>query len=67
LKKRRYSIEKLQTEVIERNIIDNKTVASVIKYGNLTVYVKSIFNGDKNICDILFNIAKEKITSEKKL
>ena len=57
----------MQTELIERKIVDNKTVASKIKYGNITVHIKSIFRGEKTIGDILFNIAKEKITNEKKL
>jgi len=60
-------MEKVQIKVIERKVIDEKTVASKIKYGNITIYVKSIFNGSKSIDDVLFSIAKERIYAENKL
>ena len=58
-------MEKAQIEIIERKVIDNKTVTSKMKYGKITIYVKSIFNGDKHIDDILFSMAKERINNEK--
>jgi hypothetical protein len=58
-------MEKVQIEIIERKVIDEKTVASKIKYGNITVHVKSIFGGKKHIEDVLFNMAKEKINIKK--
>jgi len=54
-------MEKVQIKIIERKIIDEKTVTSKMKYGNITVHVKSMFGGKKQIEDVLFNIAKEKI------
>ncbi|MCL2773612.1 MAG: hypothetical protein FWD71_09710 [Oscillospiraceae bacterium] len=59
-------MEKVQTEIIERNVIDEKTIASKIKYRNTMVYVKSIFGGVKYIDDVLFNIAKERMNRENK-
>lgn len=58
-------MEKVQIELIERKVIDDKTVASKMKYGNITVHVKSIFGGKKHIEDVLFNMAKDKINMKK--
>jgi len=50
---------------IYREVIDDKTVASRIKTGNMTVHVKSIFSGSSQIDDLLFEIAKDRINNEK--
>ena len=54
-----------RADILDRNIVDEKTVISNMRYGNITIFVKSVFNGDKHIGDLLFNIAKEKINNEK--
>jgi hypothetical protein len=59
------NMKKAQVELLERQIIDDKTVSSKIKYGKITVCIKSVFDGKKHIEDVLFNIAKEKINLKK--
>jgi hypothetical protein len=59
------SIKKAQIKLIERKIVDDKTVISSVQYGKITVHIKSVFNGKKYIDDVIFNIAKEKINKEK--
>jgi len=54
-----------RTDILNRNIVNEKTVISNMRYGNMIICVKSVFNGDKHIGDLLFNIAKEKINHEK--
>jgi len=50
-----------QTITICREIVDEKTVVSKIKSDGVIVHVKSIFDGKKDISDIIYNIAKDKI------
>ena len=59
-------MKKAQIELVERKVIDDKTIESKMKYGKITLYIKSIFGGVKNIDDILFNIAKERLNNENK-
>ena len=47
-----------QTVTLCREIIDAQTVVSKIKTGGVIVHVKSIFNGKKDISDIIFDVAK---------
>ena len=53
--------------MLERKIIDAKTVVSKMRYNNTVICIKSFFNGEKHIDDIFFNLAKERLANEKKL
>ena len=41
-----------------REIVDAKTVVSKIQTDGVIVHVKSIFNGNRDIGDIIFDFAK---------
>jgi len=57
-------MEKSQTITLKRNVVNDTTVVSQIKNGNTVVNVKSVFCGTRNICDVLFEIAKEKMNQK---
>jgi hypothetical protein len=50
---------------LQRKVLDDRTVVSRIKSGDITVHVKSVFVGTKSIGDVLFEIAKEQLSKPK--
>lgn len=47
--------------LLERNIIDSKTVETKIKAGKVIINVKSIFDGEQDISELLFRIASREL------
>ena len=54
-----------QIEVIDRKILDDTSIVSIVKYDNMIVKIRSVFAGTKHIEDIFFNIAKDRINKGK--
>lgn len=52
---------KMESKLLDRKVIDSKTVKSRYKLGDTVFYVTSIFDGAKTYSDVLYEIACEKL------